>query len=337
MLRIGRLHFTGAYYHVMGRGLERRSIFKQDADKCDFLDRLGDGLERTQAQCMAWALMSNHYHLLIRVSELPLNRLMAPLLGGYAGYYNRRYRRSGYVFQNRYKSILCDADNFLLELVRYIHLNPLKANIVKTLAELERYPWTVHAGLFGRYRQPWQVIAPVLALFSKDESTARTDYRQFVEEGLENNHTQDWDGGGLIRSYGGWERVKFARQEHEARIGDERILGDSDFVEQALREDELNLTEKAAWEFLGMDLETLLIGVCQYCGVELEQLRQKGRANNVSLAKALICYWGTQNLEFTSTIILADRLRISQPAISQSSKRGREYCLTHNAKMNEVF
>ena len=120
---MGRLHVPGGCYHVIGRGLERRYIFGEDTDKLDFLARLGKNLAHSQAQCLAWAIMSNHYHLLVRVSNRPLSRLMAPLLGGYAGSYNRRHRRSGYVFQNRYESILCDEESYLLELIRYIHLN----------------------------------------------------------------------------------------------------------------------------------------------------------------------------------------------------------------------
>ncbi len=137
MPRQGRLHIPEGYYHVMGRGLERRRIFSGDIDKIDFLKRLGEGLDHAQCQCLAWALMSNHYHLLIQVSSKPLSKLMSPLLSGYATQYNVRKKRSGYVFQNRYKSILCDADNYLLELIRYIHLNPLKAKIVDSLSVLD--------------------------------------------------------------------------------------------------------------------------------------------------------------------------------------------------------
>jgi len=113
-------------------------------------------------QCLAWTLMSNHYHLLVRVGSDPLAKLMAPLLGGYASSYNRRHNRCGYVFQNRYKSILCDADNYLLELVRYIHLNPLRAGIVANLKSLDFYPWTGHAGLMGKKQQVWQSVNEVL-------------------------------------------------------------------------------------------------------------------------------------------------------------------------------
>ncbi len=146
----------------MGRGLERRHIFSSNDDKIDFLERLGIALEQTDSECLAFAIMSNHYHLLIRVSLSPLSHLMSKLLSGYATYYNHRKKRSGYVFQNRFKSILCDADNYLLEFIRYIHLNPLKANMVNTLAQLDCYRWTGHADIMGKHAQPWHNQKAVL-------------------------------------------------------------------------------------------------------------------------------------------------------------------------------
>ena len=118
MPRIGRLHIPGGYYHVVGRGLERRYIFESGVDKNHLLSRFGKGLARADARCHAWALMSNHYHFLIQVSDTPLPRLMASVLSGYAGSYNRRHKRCGYVFQNRYKSVLIDVESYYLQLVR---------------------------------------------------------------------------------------------------------------------------------------------------------------------------------------------------------------------------
>ena len=162
MPRRGRLNIPGGCYHVIGRGLERRYIFEDSVDKRDFLSRFGDNLRRNDAQCLAWTLISNHYHFLMRAGTQPLGKLMAPVLGGFAGSYNRRHRRSGYVFQNRFASILCDEDSYLLELVRYIHLNPLRAKIVEDPTELGRYPWTGHAGILGKHRQKWHLIDEVL-------------------------------------------------------------------------------------------------------------------------------------------------------------------------------
>ncbi len=267
----------------------------------------------------------NHYHLLIRVGDQPLTKLMSPLLGGYAGHYNRRHRRNGYVFQNRYKSILCDENSYLLELVRYIHLNPLRADMVKSLSDLDRYPWTGHATLLGHRKQDWQSVSEVLNLFASRVGTARRRYREFVGQGLAESDSDALLGGGLVRSYGGWEGIKRLRKEHVHCIGDERILGDSGFVERALAQDTLTVEKGTQRIQAGWDLDQLIHSVCLYCGIKEERLGKKARDNDLSLAKSLICLWGTQELNIRMREI-AHRLSISQPAVSQWVNRGCEYC-----------
>jgi len=336
MPRSGRLHVEGGYYHVLGRGIERRNIFEQTQDKTDFLNRLGIALEKTDIQCLSWALMSNHYHLLLRVREQPLSQLMSSVLGGYGRCYNRRHVRSGYVFQNRFTSILCDADSYLLELIRYIHLNPVKAGIVKSIAELGGYRWTGHAGVTGRYRQPWHQCDLILALFGNRTSDAMLRYCQFVEEGLHLEKDPELSGGGLVRSYGGWENVTNMRKEHVSRIGDERILGDSDFVTRMLSKDNLRLTSQAAFEEQGLHFEELIEGVCNYCDIGKSELTKKGRANALSLAKSLICYWGSVSMGVSTTLI-SNTLQISQPSISKSVHRGRAYCEEKKLNLEDIF
>lgn len=321
MPRIGRLHITGGFYHVMGRGLERRHIFKETADKLDFLNRLGIALEATQAKCSAWALMGNHYHLLIQVGTIPLSQLMSKVLSGYATSYNLRHKRSGYVFQNRYKSILCDEETYFLTLIRYIHLNPIKAKVVANLSQLDRYRWTGHAGLLGKYVQDWQNFDEVLSRFSRRKDIARQQYREFLKEGLRSPQP-DLDGGGLIRSYGGWQNVIHQSKTHEQRIGDERILGDAEFVLNSLKEDELAEEEQSRLKKQGWTLENLIKRICKAYEVDPKSITQKGRESNLSYAKALVCFWGTQKLGLSSTDI-AVRLHISQPAVSKAVKRGR--------------
>ena len=145
------------------------------ADKKDFLRRLSDCLAASEAQCLAWAMMSNHYHLLIRAGSQPLSRLMGPLLGGFGGSYNRRHGRVGYVFQNRFKSILCEEDSYLLGVIRYIHLNPVRANLVSNLQMLDHYPWTGHAGIVGKSRYSWHAADEVLRLFGETRRQARAN------------------------------------------------------------------------------------------------------------------------------------------------------------------
>ena len=130
MPRKARLDASGALHHIIVRGIERRKIFRDDSDRDNFLNRIGGILRDSQTRCFAWALMPNHFHLLLRTGPVPVSNVMRRLLTGYAVSFNLRHRRSGHLLQNRYKSILCQEDAYLLELVRYIHLNPLRAKLV---------------------------------------------------------------------------------------------------------------------------------------------------------------------------------------------------------------
>ena len=321
MPRQGRLHIPGGYYHVMGRGLERRRIFQSKFDKQDFLSRLESGLIGTDNLCLAWSIMSNHYHLLIQVGVTPLKQLMHPLLGGYAGCYNRRHKRAGYVFQNRYKSILCDEEKYLLQLIRYIHLNPVKAGLVKSTRQLDSYPWTGHACIVKNRSNAWQNISKVLDWFGGNNARAVVRYKEFIREGVNLDNEDLFAGGGLIRSYRGWDGIQMSRKEHEVRIGDERILGETSFVENALRQDELAINRKTQLDNAGWDIEKLIEYICREIGVENQSLLSKGRNNKISHARALVCYFAFKELCLSSSVI-ATRLAISQPAVSQSVKRG---------------
>ena len=159
MPRQTRLDAPGQLQHVMARGIERRKIFLNDKDRESFLERLANILEETQTQCYAWALIPNHFHLLLRTGPTPLSKVMRRLMTGYAVTFNKRHKRAGHLFQNRYKSVVCEEDAYLLELIRYIHLNPLRAGLVKDLKELDKYPWTGHSAILGRRKNP---LLPVI-------------------------------------------------------------------------------------------------------------------------------------------------------------------------------
>ena len=154
MPRQPRLDAPGLLQHVMARGIERREIFKDDKDRKSFLNRLATILEESQTQCYAWALIPNHFHLLLRTGPTPLSKVMRRLMTGYAVTFNKRHKRNGHLFQNRYKSVVCEEDPYLLELIRYIHLNPLRAGIVNDLKELDKYPWTGHSAILGWRKNP---------------------------------------------------------------------------------------------------------------------------------------------------------------------------------------
>ena len=154
MPRQARLDAPGVLQHIMARGIERRKIFWDDKDRSSFLERLAVILEETQTQCYAWTLIPNHFHLLLRTGPTPLSKVMRRLMTGYAVTFNHRHRRAGHLFQNRYKSVVCEEDPYLLELIRYIHLNPLRAGLVNDLKELDKYSWSGHSVLLGKRKNP---------------------------------------------------------------------------------------------------------------------------------------------------------------------------------------
>lgn len=244
MPRGPRLDAPGVLQHVMVRGLERRTIFRDDLDRADLLKRLASVKERTGLEILAWAVLLNHFHLLVRTprlraagfSQSSLAIAMRQLLTGYAGGFNRRHHRIGPLVQGRYKSILVEEEPYLLELVRYLHLNPLRAGLVNDLAALDGYPWSGHSALMGRVARPWQAVEEVLAQFGPTTRLARRRYREFVAEGVARGRRPELQGGGLRRSAGGWEAVAVLRRGRERWAADERILGSGPFVEQVLRE-----------------------------------------------------------------------------------------------------
>ena len=160
MPRQARLDSPGTLHHVMGRGIERADIFRNRFDRKDFIERLAELCREGYFAVYAWALMSNHFHLLIRTKDRPLSTGMRKLLTGYVINFNRRHKRFGHLFQNRYKSIVCEDDPYLLELTRYIHLNPLRKKMVPGMEELKRYPWTGHSAIMGGVKRDCRILRP---------------------------------------------------------------------------------------------------------------------------------------------------------------------------------
>lgn len=227
MPRKPRLEIEGATYHIINRGLERKAIFLDADDRIDFLTRLGAALKETNTQVLAFALVPNHFHLLLKRNQTNLSALMRQLCAGYAGYFNKKYKRSGYLFQNRYKSILCQQGPYFLQLVRYINLNPLRAGLIQSFDELATYSFASHSFIMGKSRSVWFNPDSVLAYFAETETRAKRIYQQFMLDGL--GETTDYSGGGLKRSIS-----IGAPAETEMQAFDDRILGDSDFVQEML-------------------------------------------------------------------------------------------------------
>ena len=180
MPRRSRIDAPGALHHIIVRGIDRKRIFKDDADKDNFLGRLKNILTNSTTLCFAWVLIPNHFHLLLRTGSVPISTVMKRLLTGHAIYFNRKHRRVGHLFQNRYKSILCQEDAYLHELVRYIHLNPIRAKIVPDLKFLDKYAYSGHAAIMGKKKNDWQDTDYVLKFFHTKLSITRRRYREYV-------------------------------------------------------------------------------------------------------------------------------------------------------------
>lgn len=289
MPRHARLDAPGALHHVMGRSIAGSTLFQAEADCEDFVSRLGDLAKDGHVQVYAWALMPNHFHLLLRTGRQPLATSMRRLLTGFAVNFNRRHKRYGHLFQNRYKSIICEEEAYLLELTRYIHLNPLRAGTVPNLARLRDYPWTGHATLTGSRPCEWQDTGSILGRFGKRRGDAMRRYEAFVRDGAPRGRRPELVGGGLIRSAGGWSQVLSLRQKRETTIADERILGGSDFTERLLTEAAERTRHTLRLSRRVGNLGALAREVARREGITESELRSGSRRRCVSKARKIFC------------------------------------------------
>jgi len=251
MPRGPRLDAPGTLHHVMIRGIEKRKIFDHNKDRQDFLTRMGSIALDTGTSIYAWALMTNHVHILLRSGNTGLPTFMRRLLSGYAISYNLRHRRYGHLFQNRYKSIICEEDPYFKELVRYIHLNPLRAGLVLSLAKLDRYKWCGHCVIMNRCENEWQDRRYVLEWFGVKEGKAIKSYKEFVNKGVALGKRPELTGGGLVRSMGGWSIVKTMRNSGIQEQSDARILGSGEFVSEVIKQAD----KKIKYQLPAMELE----------------------------------------------------------------------------------
>ncbi len=284
MPRSARLDAPGVLHHVMGRGIERRKIFLDDRDREDFVLRLEELAKDGSIEIYAWSLLPNHLHLLCKSKKRPLPSSMRKLLTGYAVNFNLRHRRHGHVFQNRYKSIVCQEDAYLTELVRYIHLNPIRAGVVKGLEELNEWPWSGHASLMGMVGREWQNREYVLSYFGGGRK-GRRNYFRFMGEGLSLGRKPELVGGGLIRSLGGWSSVLALRRRGEKQSFDQRILGQGEFVERILSEADDKVKALFRRGRKKESLESLAKRVCVDHGIHVEELRAGSRRHAVVEAR----------------------------------------------------
>jgi len=260
MARKPRIEFEGAFYQVITRGNQRQKVFKDKDDFLKYLEILSNYKIRYKYSLFAYMLMNNHVHLLIETQEIPLSKILQGINQSYTTYFNRKYKTVGHLFQGRYKAILCDRDEYLLSLVKYIHLNPVRAKIVKTPDE---YQWSSHHNYIKKTDGVNIVDTDqVLRMFSEGKQRARKLYSAFVSDG------------------------QTVRKEDIYNTIGQRILGSEEFLERVMERYDGELKkEKRKQEYT---LYEIAKGVEKVCGITLKQIRERNRSENITLGRKLL-------------------------------------------------
>jgi len=256
MARKPRIHVPGGYYHVMLRGNGGSDIFFSDDDRFHFYLLLQEGVERYGHKVHAFCLMDNHVHLVIQVGDISLSRIMQNLSFRHTIWINARQKRSGHLFQGRFKALLVDADSYLLELVRYTHLNPVRAGMV---AEPNVYPWSSHAAYLDKEALPWLETQDVLAQFSIQLDEARVRYSEFLNQAIDEGY----------------------REEFHCGASDARVVGDDDFVQRIVE-------EGAADVHCGLD--DCIAMVCRCYALPVSVLSERSRTRKPAEARAVTAW-----------------------------------------------
>ena len=322
MPRQARLDIPGALHHIMVRAISKTDIFKDDQDRAKFLDRLGETVAEGLCPVYAWVLMDNHVHILFKSGKEGISDAMRKLLTWYAQHYNRRHKRTGHLFENRYKSILCDEDNYLLALLRYIHLNPVRAGIVKNMEELDRYPWSSHRTIIGKAKYAWLDTEYVLAQFGNTHRRALCAYEKFMGEGLNQGQIKELTGGGLIRSQGGWSQVLAMRRRGQKEEFDQRILGGgtlSNVLKEAEDRDLRQLKARRA----GKNIQTIIDEECRKYEISPAELQSGNKSRKVSDARAVIGLRSRQELGLSAAEI-ARHTGINTSGVARAIERAEK-------------
>lgn len=313
MPRKARITIAGVVHHIMSRGIDGRNIFIDENDRNRFLDLLSRGIHKSGYQCYAWVLMNTHYHLLIRTSGFALSSFMRWLNSTYSRYYNARHKRRGYLFQDRYKSIATQDQNYLEEILRYIHLNPVRAGTCKTISGLDRYPWSGHAVLMGFRKNGFQNTKDVLNRFDKSVIKARVKYRTLLEQAL---RSKDAD-----------NIVETIRKSNEGKTDIHHtgswVIGDSCFVKDVLAKDKENRSRIAKYLKEGVELDDVLKLVSRRCRLLPEKIKRRSRGGEASNARKLFVYVSREIYGFKVAAI-GRYLGISGPAASISLRGGEK-------------
>jgi len=314
MPRKPRVEYSGAFYHVIARGNQRRRIFRDDGDRHFYLERLELYRKRYGFILYAYVLMSNHAHLLIETKQTPLSKIMQGLQLTYTQYFNRRYRTVGHLFQGRYKAILCDREAYLLELVRYLHLNPAR---LRHPLDPWHYPWSSHRAYLGKRSAVKVDTALVLSQFGRDPGRARQVYLRFIEEGVGLGHMEKY-----------YETV------------DQRFLGDERFILEADRS--AGLKSEVEVERPRVAFPLLLQVVATQNRVDPGALVRPGRQRQWVRARSMLVYlareWSGLGTKELAELLRRDPAMISrlyaQYAANRDEKAERRIDIEIRQKVN---
>lgn len=262
MARKPRIHIPGGFYHVILRGNGGQDIFFSDQDREHLETLVHEGVDRFKYRIHAYCWMSNHVHMLIQVSEVPLSKLIQNLSFRHARYMNNKLSRQGHLFHGRFKAILVDAENYLHELVRYIHLNPVRAEVVTNPKD---YEWSGHKCYLGINSKSWLTVEYVLSHYSERESTARRRYEEFVLEGLNEEY----------------------RREFHHGSAEGRLLGDDKFIDKVL--EHADMKDEARYS-----TEDIINSACNKWRVTVEELTSLSRERKLSRVRSIIAFLVTE-------------------------------------------
>jgi putative transposase len=294
MSRKPRIHRPAAFYHVMLRGNNGQDIFFSDRDRCRFCLLLQEGIERFKHRIHGFCLMNNHVHLIIQTSDLPLSPIMHHLASRYARYVNRTQHRIGHLFQGRFKAILVDAENYLSELIRYVHLNPVRAGIV---AMPEDYFWSGHSVFVGSREVAWLSQEWILRKFHQYDISARALYAEYVKHGI----------GEMLRS-------ELYLGTHEGRI-----LGEDTFIEDIINE--LQSTEKEGVKISTGELVNIVANVvCLPLSILQSKEKRPEVAQARGIAALLVREFAHLSFKELGQILSKDACALSRLAITTQKK-----------------
>ncbi len=300
----------------MARGIERRSIFITEHDRLDFLARLDRLVEAGALRVFAFALMPNHFHLLARTGSPPISRAMSSLLTGYAVSFNHRHTRIGHLFQNRFKSVLCEEAGYFRELVRYIHLNPVRAGIVAGIDELDHHQTTGHAAILGNRPARFLDTDHVLSAFGPDRDAARRAYRAFVVEGMGAKAMRETARHGRV-----WREIARLAERTRREKAQERILGNGSFLD-SVRAATLEATVPPPVYKERPSLESLMDTVAAATGASRAALAAARKLKACSTAREGLAYLWIDRFAGGAAEIAA-ALSISEASVYRAAARGR--------------